>query len=51
MSETDDGTLITTRPLLRHYPAGVAAEVDLAKYRSLPPMADDAFARYAQRTS
>jgi len=51
MSETDDGALTATRPWLRHYPAGVAAEVDLAKYRSLPAMADEAFARYGDRAA
>ena len=51
MSETDADALIAARPWLRHYPAGVAAEVDLAKYRSLPAMADEAFARYADRAA
>ena len=34
---------------LKHYPPGVPADVDVARYRSLPELLDDSFRRYAAR--
>ncbi len=31
---------------LKHYPAGVAHEIDLSRYASLPAMADEAFSKF-----
>ena len=37
------------RPWLKHYPPGVPAEIELNRYSSLPAMAEEAFAKYADR--
>jgi long-chain acyl-CoA synthetase len=34
------------RPWLRHYPPGVPADIDSARYPSLPAMFDESFSRY-----
>jgi long-chain acyl-CoA synthetase len=40
-----------SRPWLKNYPAGVPHEIDLNRYASLPAMADEAFAKYADRAA
>ena len=37
------------RPWLKHYPPGVPADIELNRYSSLPAMAEEAFAKYADR--
>ena len=37
------------RPWLRHYPPGVAAEIDASKYSSLVAMFEESFAAYRER--
>ena len=39
----------TQRPWLRHYPPGVAAEIDSSKYSSLVTMFEESFAAYRDR--
>ena len=39
------------KPWLKHYPAGVPAEVDVTQYRSLPALLEDAFRKYADRNA
>ncbi len=39
----------TERPWLRHYPPGVAAEIDTSKYPSLVAMFEESFAAYRDR--
>jgi long-chain acyl-CoA synthetase len=36
---------------LKHYPPGVAHEVDLSRYTSLPAMAEESFAQYRDRAA
>ena len=36
---------------LKHYPAGVPANVDIAQYASLVSLLDDSFKKYAARTA
>ena len=36
---------------LKHYPPGVAHEVDMDLYTSLPQMAEEAFEKYADRAA
>jgi long-chain acyl-CoA synthetase len=43
--------LTETRSWLKNYPEGVPYEIDASLYRSLPAMADEAFARYANRAA
>ncbi len=37
------------RPWLKHYPPGVAHEIDVTRFASLPAMAEEAFRKYADR--
>ena len=39
------------KPWLDHYPAGVPAGIDTARYRSLVELLDDSFGRHADRTA
>ena len=39
------------RPWLKHYPPGVAHEVDVNRYASLPAMADEAFRKFGDRAA
>ncbi|MSO66937.1 MAG: long-chain-fatty-acid--CoA ligase [Pseudolabrys sp.] len=39
------------RPWLRHYPPGVAAEIDAAKYSSLVAMLEESFQAYRERAA
>jgi len=36
---------------LKHYPPGVPADVDVARYRSLPELLEDSFRKYAERNA
>ena len=42
---------LADRPWLKHYPPGVAYEVDVNRYASLPAMAEEAFHKYADRAA
>ena len=46
---TDATTITASRPWLKHYPPGVAFEVDVTRFSSLPAMAEEAFRKYASR--
>lgn len=39
----------TTRPWLKHYPAGVPHEIDSKRYPSLPALAEEAFKNFGDR--
>jgi long-chain acyl-CoA synthetase len=39
------------KPWLKHYPSGVPAEVDVARYSSLTALLDDSFSRHADRAA
>ncbi len=39
------------RPWLQHYPPGVAHEIESNRYSSLPAMAEEAFAKFADRAA
>ncbi|TAL26933.1 MAG: long-chain-fatty-acid--CoA ligase [Aquabacterium sp.] len=41
--------MLNSKPWLSQYPAGVPAEVDITKYRSLVELLDEAFKKYADR--
>ncbi len=43
--------LTESRSWLKHYPAGVPFEIDAAQYASLPAMAEEAFAKFADRAA
>ena len=36
---------------LRHYPAGVPAEIDVAQYRTLVELLEESFAKYRDATA
>ena len=42
---------IADRPWLKHYPPGVAYEVDVNRYASLPAMAEESFQKFANRAA
>ncbi|MEO8102794.1 MAG: long-chain-fatty-acid--CoA ligase [Betaproteobacteria bacterium] len=39
------------QPWLKHYPPGVAFEIDVNRYASLPAMAEEAFGKFAERAA
>jgi len=47
---TSSATL-TDRPWLKHYPPGIAFEVDVDRYASLPAMAEEAFEKFGDRAA
>ena len=42
---------VTDRPWLKYYPAGVAHEIDVNRYTSLPAMAEEAFRKFGTRAA